>query len=142
MGRFKKYAPLLSGCAMLACVLWLIVFAAETTGAMGIGWEAVLLTMLWIPCVMALGCGIAFAMLAASVWIERKVRKRKVMRRIRAQAIRCGIWDYPPALGGKALEMSARENFGIRKKPGESNADLRLRCMARRAQMKRGGRHE
>lgn len=113
----------------LSVLLWLILIAAEATGAMSIGWTAVTLGVVWIPAVMLLvgGCEVLFLLLALR--IKRKIREWKNARRIRAQAIHMGIWNVPQALGGKALDMCARENYGIKRKSGETDMELRRRCM-------------
>lgn len=58
-------------------------------------------------------------------------RRRKVDRRIIRQAKAIGAWDKrPTTLGGRALELKAWEDFKIKRKPEETDAQLRRRCMA------------
>ena len=57
------------------------------------------------------------------------LRRRKRDRRIIRQAKAVGVWDKPQALGGRALELKAWQDFKIKRKPGETDACLRRRCM-------------
>lgn len=58
--------------------------------------------------------------------------RRKVDRRIIRQAKAAGVWNKRPTpLGGRALELKAWEDFKIRRLPGETDAELRRRCMAK-----------
>lgn len=42
-----------------------------------------------------------------------------------------GAWDKRPMpLGGRALELKAWEDFNIKRKQGETDTELRRRCMA------------
>lgn len=67
------------------------------------------------------------------IWIFGKlsysIRRRKRDRQIIEQATFLGIWDEPKALGGRALELYAKEKRGIKREPGETDASLRRRCM-------------
>lgn len=132
--------------AVFAGIMWLILIAAKASGAVGMSWAAVWLGCIWIP-------AIEVAVLAYMYYVPKLVdrmtqdsqqaaRSRNVKRRIRAQAKALGIWGYPPALGGKALTMSARENFRIRRRYGETDAELRMRCMLKvmRTNRKREGK--
>lgn len=58
-----------------------------------------------------------------------KLRKSKKDRRIIRQAKAAGVWDRVYALGGRALELKAWKDYRIKRKPGETDACLRLRCM-------------
>lgn len=58
-----------------------------------------------------------------------KLRKRKRDRRIIRQTKATGVWDKPEVLGGRALELKAWQDFKIKRKPGETDACLRIRCM-------------
>lgn len=63
--------------------------------------------------------------------IERWRHRKKEEARIIAQAKASGDWDRKPlALGGRALELKAWEDFKIKREPGETDAQLRRRCMA------------
>ena len=58
-----------------------------------------------------------------------KIRKRKTNRRIIEQAKAAGVWDNPKILANKALELKAWKEYKIKRKPGETDAALRIRCM-------------
>ena len=133
----SEYCAVWIMCAVVAGILWLILIAAKASGAVGMSWAAVRLGCIWIP---AIELAVLAYLYYVPKWVERMsrtplqaIRSRQVMRRIRAQAKACGVWDYPPALGGTALTMSAKENFGIRRRRGESDRELRMRCMMKRA---------
>lgn len=64
------------------------------------------------------------------VAISRWYRRRKVDRRIIAQAKATGAWDkLPIVLGGRALELKAWKDFKIEREPDESDNFLRYRYM-------------
>lgn len=64
-------------------------------------------------------------------FIKRWRRRRKADRRIIAQAKGAGVWDKKPiVLGGRALELLAWQNYNIKRKPGETDKELRRRCIA------------
>lgn len=122
-------------CALiLAAILWLALIAAKATGSIGISWAAALLGCIWIPGIMlAFGVYVIIVpMLALRIKkkIQRKMRKKKQDDRIRKMTIELGIWDKPEVLGGKALTLMAWERFRIKREPGETDAQLRSRCMA------------
>lgn len=60
--------------------------------------------------------------------LRRWIRRRKIDRRIIRQAKALGIWGEPKALGGRALELYAKK-IGLKREPGEIDAELRRRCM-------------
>ena len=57
------------------------------------------------------------------------MRKCKVNRRIKRQAKAMGVCVKPQPLGGRALEFFAWEHFRIKRKDGETDAQLRRRCI-------------
>lgn len=59
---------------------------------------------------------------------DKLCRRRKIKRRIIRQAKAAGIWDNLNALGGRALELKAWEAYRIKRKSGETDACLRIRC--------------
>ena len=72
---------------------------------------------------------IAYGLKVLVLGVLVKLRKRKRDRRIIRQAKAAGAWDLPWKLGGRALELKA-EGYKIKRKPGETDACLRIRCMA------------
>ena len=74
------------------------------------------------------------AVLIVRIIIRLKLwhRRRKNDARIIAQAKGAGVWDKKPiVLGGRALELKAWQDFKIKREPGEPDAHLRRRYMAR-----------
>lgn len=64
--------------------------------------------------------------------IARWRRRRKIDARIIRQAKGAGVWDKKPiVLGGRALELKAWQDFKIKREPGEPDAHLRRRYMAK-----------
>lgn len=62
--------------------------------------------------------------------ILRWLRRRAVDRRIIRQAKAAGVWDKTPiVLGGRALELKAWKDYKIKRKPGETDYDLRISYM-------------
>lgn len=78
----------------------------------------------WIALAELIAYGLKVLVLGVLV----KLRKRKRDRRIIRQAKAAGAWDLPWKLGGRALELKA-EGYKIKRKPGETDACLRIRCM-------------
>lgn len=74
----------------------------------------------------------------ALLWYDRyKIRKhlKAVDERVKRQAIAAGVWNKEPiVLGGRALELKAKECFNIEREPGETDAELRRRFNERNAQ--------
>ena len=119
----------------VAGFLWLALLLLKVFGAITWGWPATLLSVLWLPLLVGL---VFFGLVALSVAIsdtkakrERRKRQKAVDRRIIAQAKAIGAWDKRPTpLGGRALELKAWEDFKIKRAPGETDWELRRRCMA------------
>lgn len=126
----KSYAPVLKMVAVIDGILWLLLLAAEATGALNMGWPAALLGAVWIPAVTFLFIACELLALLLAVNIKRAIREREVAKRIRAQAIKMGFWDKPELMRGKALDLWAREKYRIKRKRGETDQQLRERCMA------------
>ena len=121
--------------AILSVAIWLSLIILKERGALEMSWTAVLLSIVWVPALTYLVASVlAFILVEAlelAENIKRRRRKRKENRRIIDQARAFGVWDKPQSLGGKALELSAWEHHKIKRKRGESDADLRRRCMMR-----------
>lgn len=142
----SEWAAVWIMCAVVAAILWVILIAGKASGAVGMSWPGVWLGCIWIPAIEAAVLAYMYYVPKLVDWMNRgsrqAIRSHNVQRRIRAQAKALGIWAYPPALGGKALTMSARENFRVRRRFGETDAELRMRCMLKgmRAYRKREGK--
>jgi len=77
-----------------------------------------------IVALLCLVCVLTFA----AVWLSMKWRRRiNRDRRIIAQAKAAGVWYNMKALGGRALELRVWEDCKIRRKKGETDAQLRRR---------------
>lgn len=62
--------------------------------------------------------------------IKHLRHRRAVDRRVISQAKGAGVWDKQPiVLGGRALELKAKQDFKIRRQLGETDAQLRRRYM-------------
>lgn len=125
----------LMGCwllyAALSGLLWLILIGLKAFDMVSMGWIAVLLGGFWIlPLLLVISAALVLVVRLAARF-KRWYRRRKVDHRIIRQAKAIGAWDKRPTpLGGRALELKAWEDFKIKKLPGETDAELRRRCMA------------
>lgn len=88
-----------------------------------------LLVVFIMGVVLALVELIAYGLKVLVLGLLAKRRKRKRDRRIIKQATAAGVWSKPEVLGGRALELKAWQDYKIKRKPGETDACLRLRCM-------------
>lgn len=77
--------------------------------------------------------GVVYIVLAGIrlyLFIKQRLRRREIDRRIISRAKGSGIWDRKPImLGGRALELKAREDFKMKRAPGETDVELRRRYM-------------
>lgn len=125
----------LMGCwllyAALSDLLWLSLIVLKAFDMVSMGWIAVLLGGFWIlPLLLAASAALVLVVRLASRF-KHWHRRRKVDRRIIRQAKAIGAWDKRPTpLGGRALELKAWEDFKFKRLPGETDAELRRRCMA------------
>ena len=64
-------------------------------------------------------------------WLYRRLkfwyRWRTIDRRIKARVVAEGKWDSLSELNGRALEIKAREDYGLKRKEGETDNELRKR---------------
>lgn len=92
-----------------------------------------MITLLYIILILALFAAMSALAREALLWYDRyKIRKhiQAVDARVKRQAIAAGVWDKMPiVLGGRALDLKAKENFGMEREPGETDAELRRRYM-------------
>ena len=123
--------------AGLAAGLWLLLLIAKGFGAVGISWDAVLLGLVWIPVgLMLVAAYLTIAPLIADA-IARRIRARAKDNRIRAQAKKLGVWGRPEALGGRALELYARDLCGLQRRRNETDMALRARVLKARKEAAR-----
>ena len=92
--------------------------------------------ILWlIVAIVAIGVleGVVYIVLAVirlCMWLKHLRRRREIDRRIISRAKGADIWDRKPImLGGRALELKAREDFKMKRAPGETDVELRRRYM-------------
>ena len=116
-------------CGILAGILWALLIAAQATGAVSMGWTVVLLGCVWIPASMIMVVVLEGLAIILTARIMCKVRLRKVNRRVRAEAKTLGVWGKPQCMGGRALSLYAWECLRIKRRPGESDLELRHRCI-------------
>ena len=123
-------------CCLISAVAELILICCKIAGLVTWSWPAVLLSYFWIPIAVM----VAFVLLAVGIHIFCRAmrryrewkRRNEADRRIIRQAKAIGAWDKRPTpLGGRALELKAWEDFKIKRLPGETDAQLRRRCMAK-----------
>lgn len=128
----RNYAAMWVLWSALSGVLWLLLLGLKAAGAVRMSWPAAVLGIVWIPWLALTLFAAAGSVLVATVRLKRWHRRRKVERRIIRQAKAAGVWNKrPTSLGGRALELKAWEQFKIRRLPGETDAELRRRCMAK-----------
>ena len=128
--RDHKDNALLSVTFVCLLVVFSLEFGAVVTklfGESSAGWFSTLLFPVIIGAIMWIFICAPFAVLK----IKRLLRKRKTDRRVIRQAKAAGVWDKPQVLGGRALELKAWKLYRITRGPGETDKDLRRRCMTR-----------
>lgn len=77
------------------------------------------LLLVWVSIVEIIRAWIA--------WVKKLIHRRAVDRRIIARAKGAGVWEKPMRLGGRALELRVKQMAGVKRKPGETDAELRRR---------------
>lgn len=123
---------LLSVWLLLAAFAWIGLIASKLAGLLPhMSWIGVILGALWLPVVVLIFSLAIAGLLVLAAHIKRQIRRKKTDCRIIRQAKALGAWDKRPTpLGGRALELKAWEDFKIRRQQGETDAELRRRCMA------------
>lgn len=117
-------------CTMAAFV-WLVLIVEKAFGHLPWGWPATLLSITWLPFLMALLLALAVIGCELHDKFKKKRRQKKKDRRIIRQAKAIGVWDKKPiVLGGRALELKAWKLRRIKRKPGETDRELRARLNA------------
>lgn len=130
--RNRNYTAVWVLWCALSGILWLLLLGLKATGAVHMSWPAAVLGVIWIPWLAMALFAAAGSVLVTAARLKRWYRRRKVDRRIIRQAKAAGVWNKRPTpLGGRALELKAWEDFKIRRLPGETDAELRRRCMAK-----------
>jgi uncharacterized protein (DUF58 family) len=112
-----------------------ILVSFKILGIIKLDWLTVALGILWIPLLLLIIGAVLALVVILAARIKRELRMRKVARRIIRQAKATGVWDNPNALGGKALELKAKE-YKIKREPGETDAELRRRIRGAMAYIK------
>ena len=114
---------------LVGLFLWVTLIVLKATGHSNMHWAVVLSGILWIVWLLMGLTALVPAVLHCVVKLKRWLRRRKRDRRIIRQAKAAGVWDKPRCLGGRALELKAWKLYRIRRRPGESDKELRQRCM-------------
>lgn len=113
-----------------ALVLWAVLIIAKAVGAIDLHWAVVLSGIAWISWALFLTTALLYALIMPVLYIRHRYRLHKVDKRIIRQAKAIGLWDKKLYfLGGRALELKAWHDFRIKRRPGESDVQLRRRCM-------------
>lgn len=116
--------------ALAGFVLWVLLTCLKAAGVVSMHWAVVLSGLVWIPCAVFAFTVLAAALVRLIAKVKRWRRRRKADRRIIAKSKAVDVWDASRiVLGGRALELKAWEDFKIRRKRGETDAELRRRCM-------------
>ena len=125
----RKYmAQLMTAEAIPALGLWVLLIILRAGGVLRWHWAVVLSGVVWIPWSMYALTALAIAAVRLCNRVRRRIRRWKVDRRIRRQAKAGGVWDRPGVLGGRALDLYARDMCNLKRMPGESDKELRARC--------------
>ncbi|MBO5863972.1 MAG: hypothetical protein J6Q59_06865 [Paludibacteraceae bacterium] len=129
----KRTKELLNYAILIVGLLWFFfVGLPEVLGKSNISWSTVLLLPFAALAIVHVLIFFTAYVAEALLFIKRKYRARKRDARIIAQAKASGAWyTIPTPLGGRALELYAWHNFRFRRRPGETDAELRKRCDAK-----------
>lgn len=109
--------------------LWTFLIFLKSVGYIDWHWAVVLGSFWWIALLWCAITALLVLIIYGLVKLKRWIRRRKVDRRVIRQAKAIGVWDKPQCLGGRALELAARKYFKIKRKPGETDKELRYRCL-------------
>ena len=109
--------------------LWVVLIILKAAGVVDMHWALVLSSLVWLSLAMFILTGLVWLIGRPFVQLKRWRRRRKTDRYIIRRAKALGVWDKPQALGGRALELKAWQDFKIKRYPGETDKELRLRYM-------------
>lgn len=124
----NRYKAALTLGMLVGLVLWVILICLKAAGVVTMHWALVLSGLVWLTWIMYACTALVAAIVHQSAKAKRWYRRRKADRRIIRQAKAAGVWDKQPiVLGGRALELKAREDFKLEREPGEKDKDLRER---------------
>ena len=129
MKEDKKYIDVILPDLAAGTAFTLIIVFFKLTGFIDLPWKYLLSGFAWVFMVLFLFNAFAMTIIWGLDKLSYWIRCRKLDRRIIKQAKAMGVWDWPQALGGRALELYAKEKRGIKREPGETDAELRRRCM-------------
>lgn len=114
----------------VCCSLWGILNLVRAAVDMPTPVFAALSVLAWLPLIVLACITLVEAVVRQIAKLKHWHRRRKNDRRIIAQSKAIGVWDKQPiVLGGRALELKAREDFKIKREPGEPDANMRRRYM-------------
>ena len=90
-----------------------------------------MIILIYILLILSIAVALSLLVRESLIWRDRyKIRQhlRAVDERVKRQAIAAGVWNKEPiVLGGRALELKAKECFNMEREPGETDAELRRR---------------
>lgn len=123
---------------VIFCGAYIVFIGLKALGILHQPWWSVLLFPFWYVFV-SFGFSLAFWAVIGAVTgavtafsaVKAWRRRRKVDRRVIAQAKATGVWDKPQCLGGRALELKAWKLYRIKREPGEPDFYLRRRCIVK-----------
>lgn len=115
---------------IVACLfLWVVLIVLKAVGYIDMHWALVLSGIVWISWLWCAVSALLVLAIHGLACLKRWHRRRKNDRRIIRQAKAAGVWEKPQCLGGRALELKAWKLYKIRRKSGETDKELRQRCM-------------
>lgn len=114
--------------ACAAIFLWVLLIVLKAAGAVEMHWALVLSSIVWIYWLLFAITAMVAGFVYLIAKLKRWYRRQKVDARIVRQAKAAGVWGNPRALGGRALAIHAWEYYGLVRKPGETDKELRRRC--------------
>lgn len=125
MSTADYFMPFIISDMIAALVIWVLLIVLRGFNLINMHWALVLSSLLWV----SWGLFLLTVLLYLTIRTLRLwYRRLKVDRRVIRQAKAAGVWGNPRALGGRALELYAWKKHRLKRKPGELDKDLRLRC--------------
>lgn len=123
----RAMAALILG-VLVGFVLWVALIILKAAGVVTMHWALVLSGLVWLTWLMYGLAALAAFIVCQLAKLKRWIRRRRADRRVIRQAKALGVWDkQPTVLGGRALELRAWKDFRIKREPGETDKDLRVR---------------
>lgn len=106
--------------AVIAALAALLLIFCKISGRLTWSWPGVALGYAWIMCSLMLGCVLLANAFILACKLHRWNRTRRVVNRIRK--------DFKLLAHGEVLDKAA-SRYNLRRKPGETDKDLRERIL-------------